>query len=276
MGTEELIWAWGEGEIGGGGHGENHGGKKRDLFAGSSRYNGKIDAGEGLEGEELAQEFDGDQQFLGQAFDDDWSEDEGEWDEENGQLAFGQEDDDQEWGQSAASEDEEEEGDWEDYDDDDDVPYSTGEEEQEEDGQSVQSAAGMQSATAESVSSGSSSSNSTSIIAAVLSIFVLAAVGLAGFLVYRRRRSRFHSKVSGEMMQDGKGGDLKLGKMVVTHAYVSTLPDEIDLRVGDVVVVSAKYDDGWSKGLNESTGKRGSFPYVCLDGGLVKGSEEKV
>ena len=43
-------------------------------------------------------------------------------------------------------------------------------------------------------------------------------------------------------------------------AYPAQDDVEIDLKVGDVVVVLKKKGEGWYKGTNETTGKTGVFP----------------
>ncbi|KAJ3142529.1 hypothetical protein HK101_003299 [Irineochytrium annulatum] len=50
----------------------------------------------------------------------------------------------------------------------------------------------------------------------------------------------------------------------VKHPYTAELPDEVDLRVGDLVEVERRYDDDWGKGLNTRTGMRGHFPLAVL------------
>ncbi|KAJ3387244.1 Sorbin and SH3 domain-containing protein 2 [Entophlyctis sp. JEL0112] len=43
-------------------------------------------------------------------------------------------------------------------------------------------------------------------------------------------------------------------------------PDEIELRVGDKIQVTKKYDDGWCTGLNTVTNQTGLLPLDCLAG----------
>ncbi|KAJ3096188.1 hypothetical protein HK100_005629, partial [Physocladia obscura] len=50
----------------------------------------------------------------------------------------------------------------------------------------------------------------------------------------------------------------------VVFNYVPERPDEISLTVGDEVIVSQKFDDGWGIGRNISTGREGNFPLDCL------------
>jgi hypothetical protein len=50
----------------------------------------------------------------------------------------------------------------------------------------------------------------------------------------------------------------------VNQAHTPKLEDEIELKVGDMVVVKEVFDDGWASGLNLTTEKAGSFPLNCL------------
>lgn len=53
-------------------------------------------------------------------------------------------------------------------------------------------------------------------------------------------------------------------KYIVIHEYVQALPDELELRRGDMIDVTSIFDDGWSKGRNLTTGQEGTFPMACL------------
>ncbi|KAF8743354.1 Src-like protein 3 domain, partial [Rhizoctonia solani] len=53
------------------------------------------------------------------------------------------------------------------------------------------------------------------------------------------------------------------GKKRVIQTFQPTLPDELDIRDGDWVIVLHAYDDGW--GLCECNGRRGVVPLECLD-----------
>ncbi|KAJ3144289.1 hypothetical protein HK101_002744, partial [Irineochytrium annulatum] len=61
-------------------------------------------------------------------------------------------------------------------------------------------------------------------------------------------------------------GTLNAGASLVRvkHPYNAELPDEVDLKVGDLVEVERRYDDDWGKGLNTRTGIRGHFPLAVL------------
>ena len=52
--------------------------------------------------------------------------------------------------------------------------------------------------------------------------------------------------------------------------------DEVDLQVGDTVVVRTIFADGWCEGVNVTSGKSGMFPAESV--GLVadKGEREKM
>jgi hypothetical protein len=40
--------------------------------------------------------------------------------------------------------------------------------------------------------------------------------------------------------------------------------DEIELNLGDAVIIKESFDDGWAFGLNITTNNQGSFPLICL------------
>jgi hypothetical protein len=54
----------------------------------------------------------------------------------------------------------------------------------------------------------------------------------------------------------------KVFKVIQKHTpgYI----DEIQLSLGDVVIVKEQFDDGWGFGLNITTESQGSFPLICL------------
>ncbi|KAJ3098695.1 hypothetical protein HDU96_010981 [Phlyctochytrium bullatum] len=52
--------------------------------------------------------------------------------------------------------------------------------------------------------------------------------------------------------------------MRVIHPYAATLPDELELRLGEVVILLRSFDDGWGLGLDPRTGAQGAFPLVCV------------
>ncbi|KAI9332859.1 hypothetical protein BDR26DRAFT_790836, partial [Obelidium mucronatum] len=43
-------------------------------------------------------------------------------------------------------------------------------------------------------------------------------------------------------------------------------PDEIELRVGDQILLTKQFDDGWATGTNKVTNQTGLFPLDCLAG----------
>ncbi|KAI9339156.1 hypothetical protein DFJ73DRAFT_846783 [Zopfochytrium polystomum] len=59
--------------------------------------------------------------------------------------------------------------------------------------------------------------------------------------------------------------------MRVLHPYAPTLPDELELIVGQEVVVLRAFDDGWGLGTTPANGAQGAFPLVCVTSGV--GSE---
>lgn len=55
-----------------------------------------------------------------------------------------------------------------------------------------------------------------------------------------------------------------LRRYQVMQDYIPNLPDELDLRVGDVVVLGCVYADGWGQGHNQTTGEDGALPLGLL------------
>jgi hypothetical protein len=49
----------------------------------------------------------------------------------------------------------------------------------------------------------------------------------------------------------------------VTAKYDAKMPDELELKVGDVIELIESYPDGWALGKHQGTGKLGAFPLVC-------------
>lgn len=62
--------------------------------------------------------------------------------------------------------------------------------------------------------------------------------------------------------QNTSSTDKEYWKVIQKHnvSYV----DEIDLNIGDIVIIQAKFDDGWAFGTNITTECNGSFPLNCL------------
>ncbi|KAI8848260.1 hypothetical protein BC829DRAFT_417754 [Chytridium lagenaria] len=67
------------------------------------------------------------------------------------------------------------------------------------------------------------------------------------------------------MQQQGRMEMLDV-TMEVVYNYVPNLSDEVQLFVGDPVLVKCKFDDGWGYGINLTTNEEGSFPLACLSG----------
>ncbi|ORY47289.1 hypothetical protein BCR33DRAFT_807623 [Rhizoclosmatium globosum] len=53
------------------------------------------------------------------------------------------------------------------------------------------------------------------------------------------------------------------GEHVVKIEYVASLPDELSVKIGDVLTITEAYDDGWAKG-RKSNGTEGLFPLSCV------------
>ncbi|KAI9205451.1 uncharacterized protein BJ171DRAFT_502185 [Polychytrium aggregatum] len=53
-------------------------------------------------------------------------------------------------------------------------------------------------------------------------------------------------------------------KWVVIKPYQAVREDEIDLHVGDIVVLMSVFNDGWGHGLNETQNTVGTLPVISL------------
>jgi len=53
----------------------------------------------------------------------------------------------------------------------------------------------------------------------------------------------------------------------VIYTFITSLPDELSIRVGETIRVLVEYDDGWALSLN-SRGEQGMVPLQCLDRGV--------
>ncbi|KAJ3189072.1 hypothetical protein HK101_008964 [Irineochytrium annulatum] len=62
--------------------------------------------------------------------------------------------------------------------------------------------------------------------------------------------------------------------MTITHPYAPTLADELELVLGQEIVVLKAFDDGWGLGLIPSTGAQGAFPLVCVGAAGANGSAD--
>ena len=63
---------------------------------------------------------------------------------------------------------------------------------------------------------------------------------------------------------DSSSNNNNTQKYQVVQDYIPNLSDELDLRIGDVVMLSAMYNDGWGYGKNVTTGQEGSLPLGLL------------
>ncbi|KAJ1553501.1 hypothetical protein HK405_007729 [Cladochytrium tenue] len=61
--------------------------------------------------------------------------------------------------------------------------------------------------------------------------------------------------------------------MRVLHPYAPTLNDELELAVGQDVIVLRAFDDGWGLGVTPSNGAQGAFPLVCVTSGVASASD---
>jgi len=55
---------------------------------------------------------------------------------------------------------------------------------------------------------------------------------------------------------------------VVMCTFITSLPDELEINVGESIYVLAEYDDGWALCMNMN-GQRGMVPMECLKGGRL-------
>ena len=53
---------------------------------------------------------------------------------------------------------------------------------------------------------------------------------------------------------------------VVVCTFITNLPDELSIKVGETIRVLAEYDDGWALCMNMN-GQQGMIPMECLNGG---------
>ncbi|KAJ3191987.1 hypothetical protein HDU67_005654 [Dinochytrium kinnereticum] len=51
-------------------------------------------------------------------------------------------------------------------------------------------------------------------------------------------------------------------KMQVVYDYTALMPDELDLEPGEIITVTALFDDGWGHGIIGES--RGAFPLACV------------
>jgi hypothetical protein len=57
-----------------------------------------------------------------------------------------------------------------------------------------------------------------------------------------------------------------IGTFNVISTFSPSLPDELDIEIGDMITVLVEYDDGWVQGINESRGgAKGVMPRHCLN-----------
>ncbi|KAJ3106713.1 hypothetical protein HDU96_008134 [Phlyctochytrium bullatum] len=61
--------------------------------------------------------------------------------------------------------------------------------------------------------------------------------------------------------------------MRIIHPYAPLLADELELHVGDEIVILRAFDDGWGLGVVPSTGAKGAFPLVCVSVAGSSGSD---
>ncbi|KAI8843210.1 hypothetical protein BJ741DRAFT_590279 [Chytriomyces cf. hyalinus JEL632] len=65
-----------------------------------------------------------------------------------------------------------------------------------------------------------------------------------------------------------KAGPKLLGRQSVVLEYTASQPDELSVKVGDILILQEYKQDGWGEGVLERSGARGVFPLVCV--GIVE------
>ncbi|KAI9001982.1 hypothetical protein BC832DRAFT_601874 [Gaertneriomyces semiglobifer] len=111
---------------------------------------------------------------------------------------------------------------------------------------------------------------------AVGGVVLVTAIVTAGVVYQKRRTSAFplkdhahtHINTDKPVFFDGAGAlnvaSVLEKRYLVAHQYEPAADDEILLRVGDVVRLSLLFNDGWAKGVNETTGHVGLLPCACI------------
>ncbi|KAI8924113.1 hypothetical protein BC831DRAFT_394638, partial [Entophlyctis helioformis] len=94
---------------------------------------------------------------------------------------------------------------------------------------------------------------------------ILVAALFAAFF-FRRRRSNAKAggAVAGASSKAQQENIQVAETMEVIYDYTPNLFDEIELHVGDHVILKVSFDDGWAYGFNMVTKQEGSFPLACV------------
>ncbi|KAI8851777.1 hypothetical protein BC829DRAFT_386004 [Chytridium lagenaria] len=74
---------------------------------------------------------------------------------------------------------------------------------------------------------------------------------------------------------NGSASNNGMFKMQVIYDYTAAMPDELSLEPGDILTVTALFDDGWGHGILGEN--RGAFPLACvapLDNSIPGGSKD--
>jgi hypothetical protein len=86
-----------------------------------------------------------------------------------------------------------------------------------------------------------------------------------------------YATISNLSLNGGSGGDNPTyspgsanlspfaGAMVMC-TFITSLPDELSIKVGETIHVLMEYDDGWALCMN-ANGQQGMVPMECLNGG---------
>ncbi|KAJ3106121.1 hypothetical protein HDU97_006938 [Phlyctochytrium planicorne] len=74
------------------------------------------------------------------------------------------------------------------------------------------------------------------------------------------------SKMEVIQLNGGKTFQLVMpNQSVVCADYDPVMPDELELRVGDIIILNMVHDDGWAHGTNLTTSESGMLPLAILD-----------
>lgn len=125
--------------------------------------------------------------------------------------------------------------------------------------------------TAEASNSSSSSGPSQVLLYSSIGGGIAVLVGVGAIIYFLARRNSSETSSSTKFKGAGGAGaamgddGIPVSETVkVLYEYTPNLFDEIQLHVGDTVLVKHKFDDGWAFGFNMTTKQEGSFPLACV------------
>lgn len=93
---------------------------------------------------------------------------------------------------------------------------------------------------------------------------VILLCGLSGFyILYKNKKKR--SEMALDSLDAVSPVSLEQEVQTVFIPYNPELDDELQLSVGDKVIIQERFQDNWAIGSNLNTGSSGCFPLLCLD-----------